>query len=243
MRKITIVLSLILVGLITAAFFTYRDSKELSYQDISIADLKQYHDENREFYLLDVHTPEQKHIEGTDAFIPFTEITENAAVLPEDKNTEIIVYCRSGSMSRSAAEDLVALGYKNVKNVIGGMNAWKDAGYDKVDYNKPFVETHNSVFDFGQIKKSDGVVSTTFELENHGKETLIIGDISTSCGCTSAEIDKKELGSDEIATLTVYFDPNFHQEPEGQFTRSVFVPTNDPDTPELQFDIKVEILE
>jgi hypothetical protein len=115
--------------------------------------------------------------------------------------------------------------------------------HKEVDYNKPVAETHNKTHDFGQLTKAGGIVSTTFEIENHGRETLEIGEISTSCGCTSAEIDKTELGFNEEAELTVYFDPNFHEEPEGKFTRSVFVETNDPDLPEMQFDIFVEILE
>jgi rhodanese-related sulfurtransferase len=32
-------------------------------------------------------------------------------------------------MSRTAAEDLAALGYTNLKNLDGGFIAWRDAGY------------------------------------------------------------------------------------------------------------------
>lgn len=115
--------------------------------------------------------------------------------------------------------------------------------HKKVSYDKPVAETHSDTYDFGRIKKSDGIVSTTFEVENHGREPLVIGEISTSCGCTSAEVEDTTLGFNDETTLTVYFDPNFHEEPQGRITRSVFVPTNDPDMPELQFDVYVEILE
>ncbi|MCA9333385.1 DUF1573 domain-containing protein, partial [Candidatus Saccharibacteria bacterium] len=71
----------------------------------------------------------------------------------------------------------------------------------------------------------------------------VIGEITTSCGCTSAEVEKETLGFNEDTVLTVHFDPNFHDEPQGKITRSVFVPTNDQNNPELQFDILVEILE
>lgn len=126
-----------------------------------------------------------------------------------------------------------------------GEHMLENSGNDqnKINYNKPIAETHNSTHDFGKIKKSDGVISTTFEIENHGKESLVIGKISTSCACTSAKIDKKTLGFNEEAILTVYFDPNFHKESSGEFVRSVFVPTNDPDLTEMQFDIAVEIVE
>jgi len=46
----------------------------------------------KEFFLLDVHIPEQRHIPGTDAFIDFREIKQNAERLPIDKSTRIIVY-------------------------------------------------------------------------------------------------------------------------------------------------------
>ena len=111
-----------------------------------------------------------------------------------------------------------------------------------VDDDSPAAETHKSTHDFGKISKENGVVSTTFEIENHGRGILIIGEISTSCGCTSAEVDKTELGFNETTDLTVYFDPNFHEEPEGQFERSVFVKTNDPKLSEMQFDVSVEII-
>ena len=86
---------------------------------------------------------------------------------------------------------------------------FSDMGHKKVDYNKPVVETHKSTYDFGQIKRSDGIVSTVFEIENHGRELLTLSDISTSCGCTTAELASNELSFNEETELTVYFDPNF----------------------------------
>lgn len=79
---------------------------------------------DKDFFLLDVHIPEQKHIPGTDDFIDYQKVKENADRLPQDKNDKIVVYCRSGSMSRSASQDLVDMGYKNVYDLEGGINAF-----------------------------------------------------------------------------------------------------------------------
>ena len=46
-----------------------------------------------------------------------------------DKNTTIVVYCRSGSRSALASATLMRMGYNSVLNVDGGWKAWLDAGY------------------------------------------------------------------------------------------------------------------
>jgi rhodanese-related sulfurtransferase len=94
-----------------------------AFHNISPQELQ--HDlENKDFFLVDVHIPEQEHIEKTDAFIAYNEVEANLDQLPQDKNEKIVVYCRSGSMSLEASQKLTDLGYKNVYNLEGGRNAY-----------------------------------------------------------------------------------------------------------------------
>lgn len=107
----------------------------------------------------------------------------------------------------------------------------------------PSAQLDLKEYDFGKIRKADGVVSKNFILTNIDGEKLTIGDITTSCGCTSAKIDRKEIMPKETAIIKVDFDPNFHEEPKGRFLRSIFIPTNDPDNKEIELKIFVEIYE
>jgi rhodanese-related sulfurtransferase len=76
--------------------------------------------------VLNVHVPYEGHIEGTDAFIRFDEIASSP--LPDDLNQPIALYCRSGNMSATATRTLVEMGYTDVVDLAGGMNAWVETG-------------------------------------------------------------------------------------------------------------------
>lgn len=80
-------------------------------------------------FLVDVHTPEQRHIKGTDAFVPFDKIEQFQDRFPVDKNTPIYLYCQGGPMGESAAKKLYDLGYRNISNLNGGANAWQKDGF------------------------------------------------------------------------------------------------------------------
>lgn len=42
------------------------------------------------------------------------------------KNEEVIIYCRSGNRSGQACQILEMAGFKNAKNLVGGMLEWRD---------------------------------------------------------------------------------------------------------------------
>lgn len=79
--------------------------------------------------VVNTHVPFQGNLPRTDLSIPYDEVGRILDELPEDKDATIALYCRSGRMSAAAAETLVGLGYTNVWDLEGGMEAWEDAGY------------------------------------------------------------------------------------------------------------------
>ena len=104
------------------------------------------------------------------------------------------------------------------------------------------IELSASEFDFGDIPNT-GPVSHTFQVRNVGRGALEITGVSTSCGCTTAEIGSRRLVPGRVADLTVTFDPQAHGGATGEFMRQVYVRSSDPDTPEAILTIRVTVVE
>ena len=103
-------------------------SGQSGYQDITVEGLRAML-KSGDVTLVNVHTPHGEDIPGTDLSIPYDRIRDHVAELPEDKDAEIVLYCRSGHMSVKAAADLVAMGYTRVYSLTGGLKAWRAAAH------------------------------------------------------------------------------------------------------------------
>ncbi|MAZ27443.1 MAG: rhodanese [Cytophagaceae bacterium] len=68
---------------------------------------------------------------------------ENLAANINDKKRPILLYCSLGVRSEDYGERMQRWGYNNIKNLYGGIFAWKDAGYDVVNaHNKKTDSIH-----------------------------------------------------------------------------------------------------
>ena len=100
-------------------------SSENDYQQISQEEAKEMMD-TQEVIILDVREQDEydsSHISGA-VLLPVGSIDEDTAaeVIPE-KDSTVLVYCRSGNRSKTASSTLVELGYTNIYE-FGGINTW-----------------------------------------------------------------------------------------------------------------------
>lgn len=91
---------------------------------------------NKNFTLINVHTPYEGEIEKTDTFVAYNNLENSSSLLPFDKTTPIILYCKSGRMSAEALSTLQKMGYTNVKHLDGGMESWQKQGGKVMDLSK-----------------------------------------------------------------------------------------------------------
>ena len=92
--------------------------------DISAPDLAAKLQRGEKIRLIDVREPHEVEISSIpgEELIPLGQL---AARLPElDSAQELVVFCKTGSRSSRALELLVSAGFKRVKNLKGGINAW-----------------------------------------------------------------------------------------------------------------------
>ena len=82
---------------------------------------------NQEAAVVNVHIPYEGELADTDIFIPYDKIVSDTR-LPQDKEQELLLYCRSGRMSEEAGAALHDAGYTKVAHLEGGMKAWEAAG-------------------------------------------------------------------------------------------------------------------
>ena len=71
----------------------------------------------------EAHIPQAKHL-------PRGLLEHRAAEELPDKDARIVIHCASGGRSALAAKSLKEMGYTNVANMDGGINAWREKGYE-----------------------------------------------------------------------------------------------------------------
>ncbi|MCP4157966.1 MAG: DUF1573 domain-containing protein [bacterium] len=97
-----------------------------------------------------------------------------------------------------------------------------------------FVET---TVDFGEIE-SGKIAELKFAFKNTGDTTLIIKNVSSSCGCTATRLEKKEYEPGESGVIPVKFNSKGYN---GRVTKSITITTNDKENVYSRLKIKGKV--
>ena len=94
--------------------------------EIRPRELKERLSRNEDIVILDVRNPEEVEISRIPGsiLIPLGELAERVAEL--DTARQMVVHCRVGGRSAKAVEFLRSVGFRKLKNLVGGINAWAD---------------------------------------------------------------------------------------------------------------------
>ena len=124
--------------------------------------------------------------------------------------------------------------------------------YETTQSERPKIKIESTNIDLGTMKVSD-TKSEEISLENIGKKPLQITNVSTSCGCTSAQLVINgeespvfsmhgntpwigEIAPGEKATLKAIYEPAKHPV-QGKSEKTILFKTNDPENSEVQINL------
>ena len=92
-------------------------------KEITVLELSQIKNKNRNYQLIDVREQHEVDIcEIGGEQIPMAEVMNNLNKISKEK--QVIVHCRSGARSGAICQALETQGYTNVYNLKGGIIAW-----------------------------------------------------------------------------------------------------------------------
>jgi len=119
--------ALILIVLLIA---TEVSKKMRKFKDISPAEAARIvgNDDN---LVLDVREPDEfksGHLRGAK-LIPLGSLADKLSEIEKFKDKTVLVYCRSGNRSATAANILCRAGFSDVSNLAGGIIAWQSEHY------------------------------------------------------------------------------------------------------------------
>lgn len=106
------------------------------------------------------------------------------------------------------------------------------------NHQTPVIHVDNTVFDFGSIYEGEKA-QHEFTVSNMGKSNLIIRKIETTCGCTTARLDKRVVKPGESVKLNLVFRSPGKQ---GKQNKIVTIYSNDPVGSIKEITVKGQIL-
>lgn len=126
------------------------------------------------------------------------------------------------------------------------------ANYSSSNTDRPKLEISQKDFDLGKMKQNE-IKTKEIDIKNNGAKPLTLRNFTTSCGCTTIQLDylgeksqefsmhynaswQKDIGPGDEAKIIVKYDPKA-MPVEGKVERTAFFKTNDPEN----LDVKISL--
>jgi hypothetical protein len=93
--------------------------------------------------------------------------------------------------------------------------------------------------DFGAIQQGK-VATIEIPVRNTGQGDLKIKTVSTSCGCTSAQVEPKTIRPGKGGRLIIRYDSGVHPD-SGPIQRHIYIASNDPDEQEVEVIVNADV--
>lgn len=124
--------------------------------------------------------------------------------------------------------------------IVGYFKA--EPGIENLTDSRPQIEITPKTFDFNEIEYGS-IAEHTFKIKNLGKETLEIKKLATSCACTSAEVEKGIIESNEEVDLKVTYNTGLMSgsHAKGEQERIIYVKSNDLVNPQVEVTIQAYV--
>ncbi len=104
---------------------------------------------------------------------------------------------------------------------------------------QPDIEIAAKRYDFGKVKQGE-VVTAEIALRNTGKKELKIEVVSTSCGCTSAQVEPEVIPPGSGGKLRIRYDSGVHPD-KGHVQRHIYIVSNDPNEGEVEVIVTADV--
>ncbi len=110
------------------------------------------------------------------------------------------------------------------------------------DGSEPDIDLSQSQTDLGVVTNGE-IRTMEIPVHNLGSGDLVIEAVTTSCGCTTADIKPGVIPAGGNGTLAIRYDSGAHVPDEvGLVMRQVFIASNDPDEAEFEFRFTAEVV-
>ncbi len=94
-------------------------------------------------------------------------------------------------------------------------------------------------FGFGQVYKG-AKPSRVVTVQNLGKDTLTIGEVTAQCGCTATMMDKHKIAPSDSGRLSISFNTGSY---DGTVTKHVYINSNDPSSPRTTIEFTANVIQ